>query len=437
MLNHAKLLAPSLLTCLVLAGLGLSRSPALLLDSSAAAQEPTGQDTLKNRNVRFGLPAPAEANLKSRDAYLIDRPQYVLSYNAEKRTPNWVCWRLKKEDIGSTSRSPFEPDPALPKGISKVTSQVYNGSGFDRGHMCPPKDRSANTQDSIAVFYMTNIVPQSPNSNQRAWETLEDYCRKLAKQGKVLYIACGPAGVGGTGKNGHAERIGKGRLKVTVPAMLWKVILVLPEEDAEPRKNMRVIAVIMPNNQSIGYNWANYRVTTKEVEKLTGFQFFHTVPEETRTALLDHLDEVNIPPVKTKRKKTATAEPDGKQEKVKAVRPADIPIEYTGQYQWQGGGQPHEVTLKLSLIEMNGDDIRIVGTHTYAPGGYTMKVTGVIDRRTRRLTLLESEPNMPDAVTEGVFQGTLSEDFQSIEAVWTSAANGFQGALKLRAKKGQ
>jgi endonuclease G len=220
MSHHAKFLAPSLLACLVLAALGLSRSPALPLNSSAAAQGPAGKDTLKNPNVRFGLPAPAEANLKSRDAYLIDRPQYVLSYNAEKRIPNWVCWRLKKEDMGNSPRSPFEPDPALPKGITKVTSQVYNGSGFDRGDMCPAKDRSANTQDSIAVFYMTNIVPQSPNSNQRAWEKLEDYCRRLARPGKVLHIACGPAGGGGTGKNGRAEEIGKGRQKVTVPAML-------------------------------------------------------------------------------------------------------------------------------------------------------------------------------------------------------------------------
>jgi hypothetical protein len=178
-------------------------------------------------------------------------------------------------------------------------------------------------------------------------------------------------------------------------------------------------------------------VTTKEVEKLTGFQFFRIVPQETRAALLDHLDEVNNPPVKTKRKKTATAEPDDNQQKVKGVRTADIPIEYAGQYQWKGSDQSNQVTLKIGLIEMNGDDVRIVGTHIYAPGVYTMKVTAVIDCRTRRLTLLESERNMPVAVTEGVFQGTLSEDCQSIEAVWTSAASGLKGTLKLRAKKGQ
>ena len=45
-----------------------------------------------NRNIRFGMPGPAS---KDPNSYLIDRPQYVLSYNAEKRTPNWICWKCE------------------------------------------------------------------------------------------------------------------------------------------------------------------------------------------------------------------------------------------------------------------------------------------------------------------------------------------------------
>src|SRR5262249_5983213 len=130
-----------------------------------------------NPNVRFGEPAPARTDPESREAYRILRPQYVLSYNAKTRTPNWVAWRLREEDIGKIPRQPFEPDPALPFGqIAHVTTHEYDNSGFDRGHICPAKDRSKTIEDAVAVFYMTNIVPQSPNSNQRAWEHLEDYC---------------------------------------------------------------------------------------------------------------------------------------------------------------------------------------------------------------------------------------------------------------------
>jgi hypothetical protein len=40
------------------------------------------------RNVRFGLPGPATPDPKDRDRYLIARPQYVLSYHADRKIPN-------------------------------------------------------------------------------------------------------------------------------------------------------------------------------------------------------------------------------------------------------------------------------------------------------------------------------------------------------------
>src|SRR5262249_7754101 len=148
-------------------------------------------------------------------------------------TPNWVSWNLRKSDIGRSTRGPFEPDPLLPHGFSRVTTSVYTATGFDRGHMCPALDRSRNQEDMDATFFMTNVVPQSPASNQKGWERLEAYCRNLTRDGHELHIVCGPHGQGGEGKNGQADEIGKGRLKVVVPAKLWKVILVLPGEDAQ------------------------------------------------------------------------------------------------------------------------------------------------------------------------------------------------------------
>jgi endonuclease G len=244
-----------------------------------------------NANVRFGLPAPASTD---RDAYLIERPQYVLSYNASTRTPNWVCWRLTHEDIGKSVRGPFVPDPLLPGNIAKVTSHVYDGSGFDRGHMCPAQDRSSSQADMDATFYTSNIVPQAPYCNQRGWERLEAYCRDLTKEGHVLWIACGPHGVGGEGKDGPRDEIGKGRVEITVPKKLWKVILVLPGVDAEPTRATRTIAVIMPNTQEVDYEWAKYRVSVHQVEKLTGFRFWRELPHDVAKELKSNVDEVKI-----------------------------------------------------------------------------------------------------------------------------------------------
>jgi endonuclease G len=260
----------------------------LFLTGPLAADEP-------NRNVRFGLPSPAVNDPKQREDFLIERPQFVLSYNAKTKGPNWVCWRLSKDDLDKATRGPFIPDPLLPQGFARVTSHVFDGSGFDRGHMCPAQDRSSSQKDMDATFVMTNVVPQAPHCNQRAWERLEDYCRKLTKDGHVLWIAAGPHGTGGEGKDGKREEIGKGSTQVNVPAKVWKVILVLPDAEAEPTKRTRVIAVIMNNDQSIDYDWAKHRVSVNEVEKLTGHKFFPKVPEETAAALKEKVDEVHIP----------------------------------------------------------------------------------------------------------------------------------------------
>ncbi len=260
---------------------------------TSTADEPTTfQDG--GPNTRFGQPSLATTEPGHREAFLIERPQFVLSYNAKTHGPNWVSWRLRQSDIGNAARAAFEPDPLLPRGFAHVTSHAYDGSGFDRGHMCPAKDRSATAEDCAATFVMTNVVPQSQASNQKAWERLESYCRSLVKKGHELHIACGPHGIGGTGKNGRRETIGKGKIEVTVPGQLWKVIVVLPSEVAEPRKNTRVIAVLMPNDQTVDHDWARFRTSAKEIEQLTGHTFFRNVPPSLAAALRNHVDEVAV-----------------------------------------------------------------------------------------------------------------------------------------------
>jgi endonuclease G len=46
-------------------------------------------------------------------------------------------------------------------------------------------------------------------------------------QGNEVYVIMGNYGIGGTGSNGPAQTIDRGR--ITVPARIWKVLVVLPE----------------------------------------------------------------------------------------------------------------------------------------------------------------------------------------------------------------
>jgi len=226
----------------------------------------------------FGNPSNATPDISNENNYLMLKPQYSLSYNRSKATPNWVAWRLDSTWVGTTPRQDdYRPDPALPAGWYQVLDTDYSGSGYDRGHMCPSGDRTNSVPNNSATFLMTNFVPQLSANNQGPWEEFESYCRTLAAQGKEIYIFTGPSGNAGT--------IAQGR--IVVPSVTWKVVLVLQngtDDLARVNKSTRVFGIVVPNQGPLDINapWRNFRVTVDSVELLTGFDFFTQVPKNTQ-----------------------------------------------------------------------------------------------------------------------------------------------------------
>ena len=249
----------------------------------------------ENLNLKMGNPSGATADPSNRNNFLMEKPFFTLSYNDKNGTPNWVSWRLAADDIGTAKRLPFYADKTLPSGFKVVSPKDYDRDGFDRGHMCDHGDRSATLEASKATFVMTNMIPQAPNVNRKAWEQLESYCRELAKSGKILYTVAGPAGSGGTGSNGSMTGIGADD-QVAVPAKCWKVIMVLDSDDVTKiSASTRMIAVIMPNDMSVGEEWAGFRVSVASVESLTGYKFFDKVNSSVLATLKAKVDTEAIP----------------------------------------------------------------------------------------------------------------------------------------------
>ncbi|MHC5915238.1 MAG: DNA/RNA non-specific endonuclease [Nostoc sp.] len=56
-------------------------------------------------NLLLGNPSGAMALVGTPDNYLLVKPQYVVSYNNSKGTPNWVSWQLNKSWLGTTDRT--------------------------------------------------------------------------------------------------------------------------------------------------------------------------------------------------------------------------------------------------------------------------------------------------------------------------------------------
>lgn len=241
----------------------------------------------ENESLHLGNPSNAAVDVNMPTNYLLDEGYYALSYHRDRAIPNWVSWHVQSSDIGTAPRQDdFRGNLRLPVGWYRVETNSYTGSGFDRGHMCPSSDRTLTIQANSSTFLMTNMIPQAPTNNQVVWANLESYCRTLVDQGNELYIIAGTAGSGGTGNNGFATTIDNGR--ITVPAYVWKTILVLPagtDDKNRIESRTRVISVLIPNDNAVSNNWRTFRVSADELETLTGYDFFSAVPQSIQDVI--------------------------------------------------------------------------------------------------------------------------------------------------------
>lgn len=223
--------------------------------------------------------------------YLIQRPQYALAYNTTPGTPKWVAWSLTSGDQGSGRYSGnFVTDTTLPSGMKRVTHSDYTNSGYDRGHNCPNADRNVTDADSKQTFYMTNIMPQTPDNNQGIWANFETYCRNLTNStGREVLIMSGGYGSKATIGNTNS---------VTVPSYTWKIAILVPAGSGSPITKInanpsgtRVIALRVPNNAGIRTTpWTSYITTASSLQGSTGLSFFTALNSSARATLLADLD---------------------------------------------------------------------------------------------------------------------------------------------------
>ncbi|MGE5087041.1 MAG: DNA/RNA non-specific endonuclease [Bacillota bacterium] len=185
---------------------------------------------------------------------ILSREQYVISYNKERRTPNWVAWKVEQSDLGSSGRSNnFAQDPDLENYLSQtgsghaVTPEDYRGSCFDRGHQAPSADRTDSLQNNEATFLMSNMIPQTPYLNRVIWEHLENYTRSLVHQGKKVYVIAGPIYDQNFGAIGP-------QADIQVPSKDFKIIIVLDANQTpqDINANTQIISVVMPNTREDG-----------------------------------------------------------------------------------------------------------------------------------------------------------------------------------------
>ena len=232
--------------------------------ASEAQSTPNETEQVSNRDNNDLLSVTAPKGLKSVN---LEYPGFTIEYNPKYKQPNWVAWELTREkanaDKYSRNDADFFPDPNVPDG---PTLADYKGSGYDRGHMCPAGDMKWSLDGMRSCFYLTNMSPQSHELNNGSWKSLEEKCREWANRDSSIIIVCGPVL-----SDKMTNSIGDN--KIPVPERYFKVVL------APYANPIRAIGFIMPNGKVKGGMQA-VAVSVDEVESITGFDFFSSLPDD-------------------------------------------------------------------------------------------------------------------------------------------------------------
>lgn len=190
---------------------------------------------------------------------------FTVSFNKENHTPNYVAWELLgseiTDDVKRSNR--FWKDEEIEGCPSNYD---YSYSGWDRGHLCPAADQKWSSEAMADCFVMANMCPQDHALNSGAWNTLENKERQWAQRDSAIVIVAGPIYL-------PSDTMRIGECGVRVPSAFFKAFLA-PYVD-QPR----AIAFIYPNMSAPG-NMQDYAMSIDELEQMTGYDFFSSLPDE-------------------------------------------------------------------------------------------------------------------------------------------------------------
>ena len=269
-------------------GTGAAARAGRLGAPNSAGHSPTSPvQTLIDLQLLLGNPSDAKDDVNVPENYLIERMQYALSYSRSQGKPNWVSWHLNSSSLGSVRRTGvFITDTSLPIGWPEIETTEFTRTGYNRGHMCPSEHRTRTVPDNMAVFLLTNIIPQAPGNDEGPWALFEAYAKDLALQGLELFLICG-----GDGSLGTLNGLGR----VAIPASTWYVAVISQTPVTSPDQvdeNVRVIAMRMPNDNTIARSrWQDFRLSVADLETATGLDFFTNLDPTLAKTLKARVDD--------------------------------------------------------------------------------------------------------------------------------------------------
>lgn len=227
--------------------------------------------TAGDRTKIYGGPPQPLATLAGGPLRLLTNTAYIVGYSDALGNPLWAAYRVRDTDPREAAPRPdeFTVDD---RTAARIESAVYNKSGYDRGHMAPNYAIATHygREAQEETFRMSNICPQKHGLNAGLWKALE---QKIAANypgrfGEVWVLA-GPV---------FGEHPKKLKRRVAIPEAFYMIIV------DESAGRVRAEAFLFPQD-AVGAQLDGYLATIDEIERRTGLDFLHELPEESQRDL--------------------------------------------------------------------------------------------------------------------------------------------------------
>jgi endonuclease G len=223
----------------------------------------TQEESQPRAAVQTGDFTPTVAN-----GYLIEHTYYTLSYSSTHRQAEFSSYFLSPASIqgGQERTDDFRVDPKVKSNPVKSTD--YQGSGYDRGHLCPAADMALNLTAMSETFFMSNMSPMTPSFNRGIWSKLEDWVRDAALQEGGLYVVTGPV---------LSKSCGSIKQSITIPCSFYKIVF-------KGGSNPKMLGFLLSNAGASG-SVQQFVVSIDALEQQTGIDFFPQLADEIEQSL--------------------------------------------------------------------------------------------------------------------------------------------------------
>ena len=215
---------------------------------------------------------------------------YTIGWSSKDHLSLWVAYPLCRfHTRGSNGYSAeWDYDPCVPRKQQPQLFKSYRGN-YDRGHQIPSADRQCCRQANAQTFRFTNMTPQLHEFNSGIWESLESQLRHYASRVDTLYVVTGVVM-----KNGSDYTTDRSGMHCPLPAKYYKVVLAKVRKGSTSIRNYGgwAAAAFIFDHKNYGDETVSKKqcLSVKELERITGMDFFPALVKTVGKALSDTIE---------------------------------------------------------------------------------------------------------------------------------------------------